>query len=181
MDPASAVAGLISLAGLVLEGVQTLRTFCLDYKHAGRDIHDTAADIQSLATVIAQLQELSSVEAAQPSTLTLLRHSIIACKQDVDTWLSAIQSTRFCDKKGVQRSLKRLSAALDWSRRGHLRQKIASHRAQLSLVLELFGRSVSTTMPPGIAHSSHSGTPMLSNTGSLMPYATPKMIILIGP
>ena len=140
MDPASNIAGLVSLAALVLEGISTLRTFCLDFKQAGSDIQDTANDLYGLQTVLGQLTTLPTANLFQPSTVTLLRRTIIDCKEDIDKWLYATNDARYSDKKGLKRVWKRLNATLDFGRRGDLRQKISSHRSQLGLVLELLGR-----------------------------------------
>ena len=160
MEAASSIAGLASLAGLVLEGIKTLRTFCLDFKAAGTDLQETAGlrspittpvenrsrlhyitdDLQSLGSALSQLGSVTSQEGIQPSTVTLLRRTVIGCKEDVDKWLVAIHQANYQDKKGISRILKRMNATFDCSRRGELRQKIASHRSQLGLALELFGR-----------------------------------------
>lgn len=140
MEAASSIAGLISVAGLVLEGIQTLRTFCLDFKAAGSDVQETADDLRGLGSALEQLEQVHHHEGLQPSTVTLLRRAVINCKEDVDKWLRAIKNARYHDKKGFQRVLKRLGATLDCGRRGELRQKISSHRGQLTLALELLGR-----------------------------------------
>ena len=140
MEAAGSVAGLVSLAGLVVEGIQTLRTFCLNYGSAGTDIADTAEDLSSLSATIGQLSTIQVDSTAQKSTIALLRRSILTCKDDIDHWLVAVEAADFRDKKGLKRFAKRLTTTFDFSRRSDLRQKIASHRSQLALVVELLGR-----------------------------------------
>lgn len=73
MDGASAVAGLIGLAALVLDTTLKVRSLCKAYSAAQEEIDRVSAALQSLQDLLEETQRLAGTPAVVEATTHLTR------------------------------------------------------------------------------------------------------------
>ena len=73
MDPASAVAGLIGLAALVLQTAVTLKGLCQDYASAEGDVQRILASLQTLEDLLEEATRLIKEPSIIGATTLLTR------------------------------------------------------------------------------------------------------------
>ena len=139
MDPASSIAGLLGLIGLALQAASGLHEFCLHFRNAPTEAEEIANDILGLQKILEHVRGLP-LDVCRASTLTMLRDEILDCTVQLDTWLQKAKDGDPTPLKGVKRLGKRTSTAFGYHQFAELRSKVASHRAQLNLILDVVGR-----------------------------------------
>lgn len=139
MDGASSVAGLISLAALVLQSATLLYTFCSKYKHIAPEVEAVVQDITRLQALLQQVDRIITdvwvTRSQHPTALLELEMEIRACQNDLDIWLRGLQEFEQSSTNSSKKFLKMLKAAADEGKFSGMRTKIASHRQQLELRL----------------------------------------------
>jgi hypothetical protein len=73
MDPASAVAGLLGLATLVLQTTVQLRGLCQDYASADEDVSRVSSSLQTLQDLLKEAARLMEDPSITKVTTTLTR------------------------------------------------------------------------------------------------------------
>jgi hypothetical protein len=73
MDPASAVAGIISLAALTIQTTSKILTLCKGYLAAKEDIEKTIGSLQALQDLLEETHSLAKSEPFLRATTPLTR------------------------------------------------------------------------------------------------------------
>ena len=139
MDGFSSIAALLSLIGLAVQTTSGLHELCSRCKGSTRDVKDLASDMYALQNVMKQLHGLP-LDACTVSTLAGLQYDVSKCKSDLDEWLVQLQKADPDESSGFARVGKKVGLSIGHNLIGEVREKVASHRAQLSLQVGIVGR-----------------------------------------
>lgn len=139
MDGASGIAGLISLAGLVLESVSFLYKYCSRYKKLAEEVESVVQDITRLQGLLQHIERTNGdalvVSSQHPKALVELEMEIQTCETDLSTWLQSLQQFQRTNGRSSKKIIENLKAVANEGRFIEMRAKIASHRQQLELWL----------------------------------------------
>lgn len=140
MEAAASVAGLLGLAGLVIQGVTTLQTFCSNFEGASQDATDAIRDLRGIQNILEQLSTFPKHDAFRSSTIAMLEREVQECGLDVDRWVGQIAKLDPSAKKRLKRFKSKASSAFKHAEIVEMRGKTASHRSQLTILVEMLGR-----------------------------------------
>ena len=145
LELASSIAGLIGLAGLFVQSASTLYTFCRAIPRVGAEVESVIEEVQRLENVLKSLgyiaeQSKSSAFSAKASEVgELLDKEILRCHKTIEVALAAMRELQEqCGNKSTN-VIKKLKAAADADRFEKIKTRMASHRGQLVLLMELLG------------------------------------------
>ncbi|KAL9093186.1 MAG: hypothetical protein Q9159_000363 [Coniocarpon cinnabarinum] len=95
MEAAASIAGLVTLAGNILQSCQSIRAFYRDFKTINRITTDALDDLDELSKILEHLRRSSSGRNNfKLSTVVLLDQHLQRCESDVKTWLVDLQSVQ---------------------------------------------------------------------------------------
>jgi len=143
MDLASSVAGLIGLAGLVVQSASTLYTFCHKIPRVAGEVEAIVNEIGKLNQSLESIRHAIADRATQKlsprskEVVTKIREQVKQCTSDLDAWNSSMTALRMNDGKWAGNAIKKLKLAADAGRFLEMRGKISAHRDQLVLLVEL--------------------------------------------
>jgi hypothetical protein len=143
MDLASSLAGLIGLAGLAVQSASTLYSFYRKVPRVAGEVEAIIIEVQRFSQTPESIQHISSDRATQklsPRTngiVTKLQDEIAKCTTDLEDWNSSMTALKLSDGRWAGNTLKKLKLAADAGRFSEMRLKIAAHRDQLMLLIEL--------------------------------------------
>lgn len=141
MDPASSVAGLISLAGLVIQSAISLHQYCHKYKTLSDQIGSLIQDLGLLQDVLQTIGRINSDtvirSSLHPKALLDFEINIITCEKDLNMWLQALLELKQRDGRPLKQIAENLKTAANDGQFSQIRAKIASHRQQLGVQLSL--------------------------------------------
>ena len=139
MDGASSIAGLVSLAGLVLESAGFLYKFCSTYKKLAGEVKSVIQDVTRLQDLLKHIERVNSdalvINSQDPRALIELEKDIKACEIDLMMWLQALQELQQSSNTSSKKITMSLKAVANGGKFSEMRAKIASHRQQLELQL----------------------------------------------
>jgi predicted nucleic acid-binding Zn-ribbon protein len=143
MDLASAVAGLLGLAGLAVQCASTLYTFCRKIPRVAVEVEAVLDEIRRLKQTLESIQQVDSDRSAQTMSIrtkgvvSKLQDEIVRCTTDLEAWNTCMAALEMEDGKWAKNSIKKLKLAADKGMFSETRLKISSHRDQLALLIEL--------------------------------------------
>lgn len=143
MDVASSVAGLIGLAGLAVQSATSLYTFCRKIPRVASEVEAVIDEVRCLNQTLESIQQLVSDRGMQKASsrtnnvIVKLEEEIIRCTKDLEAWNTCMAALKMEDGKWAKNVVKRLKLAADGGKFSEMRLKIASHREQLVLLVEL--------------------------------------------
>ena len=141
MDPASSVAGLIGLAGLLIKSASFLYRFCSSFKQVAEEVSSLVRSIENLQALLRYIEEILRQDAARGLQSTQFiaewKERIEECERDLRTWLQAIQLFQSGDPKVFRKCVRNLKAAADEGRFRKMRLRLSAHYEHLSLHLDI--------------------------------------------
>jgi hypothetical protein len=143
MDLASSVAGLIGLAGLVVNSASTLYTFCRKIPKVAGEVEAILDEVRRLSQTLGSIQQvvgdrgMQKTSARTSGVVVKLQEEITRCTADLETWTSSVAALETEDGKWAKNTVKKLKLAADAGRFSETRLKISTHRDQLALLVEL--------------------------------------------
>jgi hypothetical protein len=143
MDLASSVAGLIGLAGLVVNSASTLYTFCRKIPKVAGEVEAILDEVRRLSQTLGSIQQVVGDRGTQTASartfglVVKLQEEITSCTADLKTWKSSMAALEMKDGKWAKNTVKKLKLAADAGRFSETRFQISAHRDQLALLVEL--------------------------------------------
>ncbi|MCJ1473584.1 hypothetical protein MMC13_002235 [Lambiella insularis] len=146
LDPASSIAGIISLAGLLGQSVSFLYQFCSNLKHLGDEVESTVHSIEKLRSLLQHIEKILSDDTArnlQPSgLLDDLEESIKMCAKDLETWFQAMETLSLIEGRSFKKCVRNLKAVADNGKFPKLRLRLAAHQQHFSTQLGLMNVNI---------------------------------------
>ena len=141
MDPASSVAGLIGLAGLVIKSASFLYRFCSSFKQVAEEVSSLIGSIEILQTLLRHIEDILRQDPVRAlhSTQFIAEWSkrVEECEKDLGTWLQATQLFQSGGARSFKKCVRNLKAAADEGRFRKMRLRLGAHYEHLSLHLNI--------------------------------------------
>ncbi|MCJ1286049.1 hypothetical protein MMC26_005391 [Xylographa opegraphella] len=146
MDPASSVAGLIGLAGLLLKSVSFLYSFCSSVKHVSEEVSSLVGSIENLQALLRYIEDLlrqDAVRALQSTWSTAAwDERVKECEKDLGAWLQVMQLFQAGDAKSFKKYVRNMKAAADEGKFRKMRLRLDAHHQHLSLHLNILNGNI---------------------------------------
>lgn len=141
LDPASSIAGIISLAGLLVQSVTFLYRFCSNLKHIADEVESTVHSIERFQSLLQHIEQIlgdgNIIDLQSPSLLNDLAGTIKVCAKDLEIWLQAMEIFHQVEGRSFKKVVRHLKAAADDGRFPKMRIRLAAHQQQLSAHLSV--------------------------------------------
>ncbi|MCJ1438962.1 hypothetical protein MMC27_008352 [Xylographa pallens] len=146
MDPASSVAGLIGLAGLLIKSASLLYGFCSSFKQVAEEVSSLVRSIENLQALLRYIEDILRQDAvrALQSTQFIAEwdNRVEECEKDLRNWLQATQVFQSGDLKSFKKCVRKLKAAADEGRFRNMRLRLGAHYDHLSLHLNILNGNI---------------------------------------
>ncbi|MCJ1380774.1 hypothetical protein MMC17_003883 [Xylographa soralifera] len=146
MDPASSAAGLIGLAGLLVNSASFLYRFCSSYKQVAEEVSSLVESIQNLQALLRHIEDIlrhDTVRALQSAQFIVEWDGRVKeCENDLGTWLQATRLFQSGDAKSFKKCVRNLKAAADEGRFQKMRLRLGAHHEHLSLHLNILNGNI---------------------------------------
>ena len=141
---AASIAGIITLAAQAIDGLQKLHTFLADISTASRTIARLLSDINSLISVLNNIDHVLNQAETQRrnQNFASLDIKLEDCTKDVTAWLATAKALRPGGEKGGRAWVRRAKLAGKGEIVSRIREEIGRHKQALCLSLAVFGRLV---------------------------------------
>ncbi|KAE9371963.1 hypothetical protein N431DRAFT_456722 [Stipitochalara longipes BDJ] len=141
MDGASAIAGIIGLAALVLQTTLQVRTICEEYSTAKEDVNRVSEALQSLQNLLEETQRLAGtpeiVNATVPLTRSRLKYLLTNCEKELRTWIHRIENAIPQGTSRARQRWKKIIVAVDKPKLTDLASKVLSYNVQIQAMLAI--------------------------------------------
>ena len=141
MDPASSVAGLISLAGLLVQSASFLYRFCSNLRQVAEEVGLLIRTIEDLQALLRHIEEILRHDIVK--TLPLLHFSVGLdqrvqdCEKDLEAWRQAMQDFQIGERRSLKKCIRSLKAAADEGQFQKIRLRLVMHYEHLSSQLSI--------------------------------------------
>ncbi|MCJ1403748.1 hypothetical protein MMC11_006971 [Xylographa trunciseda] len=146
MNVASSVAGLVGLAGLLLQSASFLYRFCSNYHQVAEEVSSLVGSIENLQALLRHIEDIlrrDTVKALQSlQCIAEWDKRVKECEKDMGAWLQTIQVFQSGDAKAFKKCVRNLKAAADEGRFQKMRLRLGGHYEHLSLHLNILNGNI---------------------------------------
>jgi hypothetical protein len=145
---ASAIAGIVSLAGQILTATISLKSFFQDVKDADNFVQTFLREVSSLIQVLQEVQDvcgrISNVLAIGilETAIKPLKLILEDCSNDIHKWLVIARKLPFTFSGSINGLYKKFLVAVNKGRTSTMQYRLQLHFRHITCILQVIGRYV---------------------------------------